>query len=124
MPASEAASATYQRKHWPRTYGALVSCGTVFAEIDAKIKDLWANFGRELSFYQRHYLRNAAMAWHINVQHALEHNLRLSHGFLVRGLKIIDVINNIYSSIESRLSQQDVKHRHLCVCHLCFVEID
>ena len=101
-----------------------MSCGTVFAEIDAKIKDLWANFGRELSFYQRHYLRNAAMAWHINVQHALEHNLRLSHGFLVRGLKIIDVINNIYSSIESRLSQQDVKHRHLCVCHLCFVEID
>lgn len=124
MPASEAASATYQRNHWPRTYGALVSCGTVFSEIDAKINDLLINSKSELSFYQRHYLRNAAMPWCNVVRYALKRHLRISHGFLVHGLKIIEGINNIYASIELRLSQHEVKHRHLCVCHLCFVEID
>lgn len=122
MPASEAASATYQRAHWPRLYGALVSCGTVSAEVDAKIRDLWANFGRELSFYQRNYLRNVAVPWKNVIQNCLKYNLRLSHGYLVRGLKIIDTINSIYASIESRLYQRDVKHRHVCVCSLCYVE--
>ena len=122
MPASEAASATYQRAHWPRLYGALVSCGTVFTEVDAKIEDLWANFRWELSFYQRTYLRNAAMPWCNVIQRALKNNLRVSHGYLVRGLKIIDTINSIYATIEARRRQHDVKHRHLCVCHLCYVE--
>ena len=122
MPASEAASATYQRAHWPRLYGALVSCGTVFTEIDAKIRDLWANFGRELSFYQRNYLRNVAVSWKNVIQNCLKYNLRVSHGYLVRGLKIIDTINTIYATIEARRRQHDVKHRHLCVCHLCYVE--
>lgn len=122
MPASEAASATYQRAHWPRLYGALVSCGTVFAEVDAKIEDLWANFRWELSLYQRTYLRNVATSWCNVIQHALKYNLRVSHGYLVRGLKIIDAINSIYASIEARRRQHDVKHRHLCICSLCYVE--
>lgn len=122
MPASEAASATYQHAHWPRLYGALVSCGTVFKEVDAKIRDLWANFRWKLSFYQRTYLRNAAMPWCNVIQRALKNNLRVSHGYLVRGLKIIDTINSIYASIESRLYQSYVKHRHLCICSLCHVE--
>lgn len=122
MPASEAASATYQHDHWPRRYGALVSCGTLFTELDAKIEDLWANFRCELSFYQRTYLRNAAVPWCNAIQRALKYNLRLSHGYLVRGLKIIDTINTMYESIEARRRESYVKHRHLCVCHLCYVE--
>lgn len=122
MPASEAASATYQRAHWPRLYGALVSCGTVFAEVDAKIEDLWTNFGRELSFYQRNYLRNVAVPWKNLIQHGLKYNLRVSHHYLKLGLKIIETINNIYATIAARRRQHDVKHRHLCVCHLCYIE--
>ena len=99
-----------------------MSCGTVFKEVDAKIRDLWANFGRELSFYQRNYLRNVAVPWKNAMQTCLKYNLRLSHGYLVRGLKIIDTINTIYATIEARWRQHDVKHRHLCVCRLCYVE--
>ena len=101
-----------------------MSCRQLYAEIDAKIEDLWANFRWELSFYQRTYLRNAAMPWCNVIQHALKNNLRVSHDYLVRGLKIIDTINSIYASTESRLYQRDVKHRHLCICSLCYVESD
>lgn len=99
-----------------------MSCRQLYAEIDAKIEDLWANFRWKLSFYQRTYLRNAAMPWCNVIQHALKNNLRVSHGYLVRGLKIIDTINTMYESVEARRRESYVKHRHLCVCHLCYVE--
>ena len=120
MPASEPASATYQRDHWPRTYAALVSCGQVRSEILAKLSDLHYNFKGELSLNQRCYLRNVAVPWTNTVAHALEHKLALPHAFLARGLKIVEALNNIYASVETRL--YDAKHSYVCACSLCFVE--
>ena len=121
MPASEPASATYQRDHWPRTYAALVSCGQVRSEILAKLRD-WQYYGlkEKLSLNQRCYLRNVAVPWTKTVAHALEHKLALPHAFLARGLKIIEALNNIYASVETRL--YDAKHSYVCACSLCFVE--
>ena len=120
MPASEPASATYQRDHWPRTYAALTSCGNVCSEILAKLSDLYYNFKGELSLNQPCYLRNVAVQWTNTVAHALERNLALPHAFLVRGLKIIEALNNIYASVETRLYGD--KHSLVCACSLCYIE--
>lgn len=125
MPASESASATYHRGHWPRVYAALVACAHIRSEILAKLSDLYYNFKGDLSANQRHYIRHVGVPWTEAVRAALEQNKALPYHYLTDGLKIIEVLNNIYTSIEWRLYSRivnGVHHGTQCVCHLCFVE--
>lgn len=126
MPASEPASASYQRGHWPRTYAALTSCANIRSEILAKLSDLYYNYKGDLSANQRHYIRHVGVPWTDTVHDALQQNTALPYHYLIDGLKIIEALNNIYASIEWRLYQRiangAARHGRDCVCSLCFVE--
>lgn len=125
MPASEAARASYQHDHCPRTYGTLQSCAQIRSEILAKLSDLYYNFSKELSPNQRAYIRNVGTPWTECVHEALERNKPLAYYHLTDGLKIIERLNHIYTSIEHRLYDElvrNLRHPAYCVCSYCWVE--